>query len=287
MRRQWKLPAGATPARAKRRPLLTFTLLAHLRQSFSARRAQRGRDSAYRGPTIHIVSATRLAEKAFWETSQLGVSLRRAEFIMPMRHTIAFENHRGLAAVYNSTLDRLDNNEAVVFVHDDVALYDFFLPHRVADGLAQFDLIGVAGSVNPLADHAGWAVRLPLGQSNPTDALPDGYVLDVSGAVNHLSATHEFISRFGPAPRRVALLDGLFLAARVSTLRRRKVRFDERFQFHFYDLDFCRTCVAHGLKIGTWPIALGHASRGGYTSPGWIAAVAEYRAKWGITEPRL
>ena len=243
-------------------------------------------DDAYSGPALHVVSATRLPEQTFWESSHLGVSLRRANFVTPIRHTIAFENSRGLAAVYNSALDTLADSEAAVFVHDDAALQDFFLPHRVADGLERFDLIGVAGSARPTADHAGWRVRWASGQPAATDVQPEGHALEESGAVNHLLPTHEYISRYGPVPRRVALLDGLFLAARVSTLRRSGARFDEQFRFHFYDLDFCRTCVARGLTLGTWPIALGHASRGGYNSPAWVEALDAYRAKWGVTAPQ-
>jgi GT2 family glycosyltransferase len=267
--------------------LLISSFLGRLGRSFAARRAQQRRDAIYAGPVLHIVCATRLNEIAFWETSLLGISLRRADFVMPIRHSIAFENRLGLPAIYNRALERLDDAEAVVFVHDDVALYDFFLPHRIADGLAQFDVIGVAGSINPPADHAGFHMRLPAGESRPTDAQANGYVLEESGAVNHLFATHEYISRYGPAPQQVALLDGLFLAAKVSTLRRAKARFDERFLFHFYDLDFCRTCVARGLRIGTWPIALGHASAGSFGSSTWLSAIEQYQAKWGMTAPGL
>lgn len=246
-----------------------------------------GEPSGYTGPPLHVVSATRLPETAFWETSHLGLSFRRADFIMPLRHTIAFENSRGLSAIYNSAIDAMDPDEIAVFVHDDVVLYDFFLPHRVTQGLQHFDVIGVVGNAAPKSDHAGWGARLPPGCQQPIHEQAEGEVPQHSGAVNHLFPTHELASRFGLAPRRVSLLDGLFLAARVSTLRRHNVRFDERFAFHFYDLDFCRTCVAQGLKLGTWPIALGHASAGSYGSPAWHSALAGYRAKWGMKAPRL
>ena len=264
---------------------LLNSLLAR-RQSRS-NRPKRSIESGYAGAPLHIVSATRMSETAFWKTSHLGTSLRRADYLIPLRHTIAFENSRGLSEIYNRAVATMEDGEIAVFVHDDVVLYDFFLPFRIEEGLQHFDLIGVAGDANPPADHAGWRVRLPASGGKATDTPPAGHVQAQSGGVNHLFAAHDLISRYGPVPKRVALLDGLFLAIRVSALRRSGARFDERFRFHFYDADFCRTCAARRLTIGTWPIALGHASTGEYASPEWMEALADYRAKWGMTIPPI
>jgi len=38
--------------------------------------------------------------------------------------------------------------------------------------------------------------------------------------------------------------------------------FDPRFQFHFYDLDFCRQAEQRGLKMGTWAL-LGYSRERG------------------------
>jgi len=75
-------------------------------------------------------------------------------------------------------------------------------------------------------------------------------------------------------------MDGVFLAARVSSLLDRNVRFDEQFPFHFYDVDFCRTATAAGLKLGTWPIAISHASSGIFGSPEWHKYKFMYFQKW-------
>ena len=246
-----------------------------------------GRREGYQGPPVHIVSATRAKESDFWKSSHLGPSFRRANYTIPLKHSIAFENTCGLSQVYNQAIDSMDDRDIAVFVHDDIALYDFFLPFRLAEGLRHFDVIGVAGNAAPAADHAAWCMFLRPGNDAITDQLPQDPPLKHSGGVNQLHSGHEVISRFGPIPMRVALLDGLFIAARVSTLRRAGARFDERFMFHFYDLDFCRTCTAKGLKLGTWPIALGHASRGAYGAPDWALALADYRAKWGMTIPPI
>lgn len=85
---------------------------------------------------------------------------------------------------------------------------------------------------------------------------------------------------YGTIPGECVLLDGLFLAAKAGALRRADIRFDERFRFHFYDIDFCRTCHGAGLRLGTWPIAVTHASQGRFESPKWREALRDYRAKW-------
>ena len=84
----------------------------------------------------------------------------------------------------------------------------------------------------------------------------------------------------GPTPAACELLDGLFLAARRPVLRANNVLFDPAFDFHFYDLDFCRTARAKGLRLGTWPIALTHQSNPLYGNPQWSELFLQYCEKW-------
>jgi hypothetical protein len=58
------------------------------------------------------------------------------------------------------------------------------------------------------------------------------------------------------------------------------VRFDERFTFHFYDMDFCREVERKGLRMGTWPISVVHESGGAFGSQGWQDGYAKYLAKY-------
>jgi GT2 family glycosyltransferase len=88
------------------------------------------------------------------------------------------------------------------------------------------------------------------------------------------------ISFFGPVPAACELLDGVFIAAKKEALREKQVAFDTRFDFHFYDLDFCRTARQSGLRLGTWPICLTHQSAGTAT-PEWLQAYQVYVEKWG------
>jgi GT2 family glycosyltransferase len=88
------------------------------------------------------------------------------------------------------------------------------------------------------------------------------------------------VSYYGPTPAACVLLDGLFLGVNVKRLRQAGVTFDARVRFHCYDLDFCRSAGKAGLKVGTWPLALTHASVGNFASPAWRAEAAVYLEKW-------
>ena len=88
------------------------------------------------------------------------------------------------------------------------------------------------------------------------------------------------MSFYGPTPVPCELLDGVFLAARKSTLLDSGVRFDPRFNFHFYDMDFCRSARQAGLTLGTWPIVLTHKSPGNF-GPDWHHGLTIYLEKWG------
>jgi hypothetical protein len=58
------------------------------------------------------------------------------------------------------------------------------------------------------------------------------------------------------------------------------IAFDSQFQFHFYDLDCCRVCRQKELSLGTWPIAVTHASGGSFGFPQWLEARVLYEKKW-------
>ena len=73
----------------------------------------------------------------------------------------------------------------------------------------------------------------------------------------------------------------MLLIANSPTLHLHDLRFDERFDFHFYDLDFCRQAELRNVRLGTWTISVVHQSRGVLGTSGWRAAYASYLEKWG------
>lgn len=139
--------------------------------------------------------------------------------------------------------------------------------------LHRFDVVGVAGSHGRAPRQAAWGFLddrfMPVPQPGR-----------LSGAVGHGKHPFAPVSYFGPAPADSELLDGLFLAAKARVLREREVRFAPQFDFHFYDMDFCRRARQQGLRVGTWLIALVHASEGGLDTPHWHQKYAAYPRKW-------
>ena len=222
---------------------------------------------------LDIVCATRATAEEFWAASALGQSLRRASHDLRLRPHIAFENRRGLPAVYNARLDAPDAAPTLLFVHDDVWLDDHFFADHLEMALATAEVVGVAGSRRRLPGQPSWAF-----EGDDLQWMPE---VHLSGTVAH--APHPFgkPAYFGPVPAACELLDGVLLAARRDVLRAHGVRFDERFGFHFYDLDFCRSARAAGLRLTTWPIAITHQSQGNVGGADWRHNRDAYLQKWG------
>jgi len=222
---------------------------------------------------IEIVTASRLPQDEFWKASALGVSLRRLAAERRISAQPALANRAGLPDVYNARISPQNHSQVLVFVHDDVWIDDYFLADRLLAGLEVFDVIGVAGNRRRVPQQRAWHYVSPTGGWDRES---------LSGAIAHGKTPFGRVSSYGPVPAECELLDGVFIAARLRTLLDRSVRFDPLFDFHFYDLDFCRTARQAGLRIGTWPICLTHQSNGmAFESPAWMNAYAKYLKKWG------
>jgi len=222
---------------------------------------------------IEVVSATRLSEEKFWNESALGISLRRLRYDGRLVAHVAFENRRGLPEIYNARISAESNAEILVFVHDDVWIDDYFLADRVIDGLRTYDVIGVAGNRRRVQHQPVWAFL----NSKPT--WDDD--INLTGIIAHGESPRGKISFFGAVPADCELLDGVFLAAKKETLRANGVLFDPRFDFHFYDMDFCRSARQRGVRLGTWPICLTHQSSGAFGTEHWNEKYRAYIEKWG------
>jgi GT2 family glycosyltransferase len=226
---------------------------------------------------IEIVSATRLSEADFWSRAALGLSLRRLVHDGRIARHVVCANARGLPELFNARIDASGDADmaadALVFVHDDVWLEDMFVVERVLEGLARFDVIGVAGNRRRLPRQPAWLY------ADDTFARDDP--VQLTGSVAHGKLPFGEVSYFGPTSVACELLDGVLLAARRSALRAANVRFDARFPFHLYDVDFCRSARTAGLALGTWPLALTHQSAGAFNSPAWRESWRVYLEKWG------
>jgi tetratricopeptide (TPR) repeat protein len=221
---------------------------------------------------IEIVSATRLSEHNFWKKSALGRSLRCLGYDSQFAVNVAFNNQRGLSGLYNDRIQCNNEDRILVFIHDDVWIDDFFFADRLIHSLTVFDVIGVAGNCRRVPMQAGWGFL-----DDKLTAVEGG---NLRGSIAHGQQSYGVISSFGKSPAECELLDGVILAARKSRLVAAGVQFDPRFNFHFYDIDFCRTAREKCLRVGTWPLYLTHQSHGNFDSPGWREMYLRYLDKW-------
>ena len=165
----------------------------------------------------------------------------------------------------------------LVFVHDDVRIDDWLMAQRLDEALRQFDVVGVAGNTRIQDRQVTWYLQPEPGQPGVPSAWDHECL---SGAVCH-GFPNGKLTVYGPAPQSARLLDGLFLAARAGVLQQSGVRFDPVLAFHFYDLDFCLSAHRAGLRLGTWPIALTHASGGdSIHTHAWRESRVHFLDKW-------
>lgn len=228
-----------------------------------------------------LCSVSRLSRPAFIETSLLGRSLRSIPQERLPRLAVLLDNGApnpvtGLAQAYNDFLGGAGGDDFLLFVHDDIFIHDWFLLERLTEAFQHFDVVGVAGNTQPDMAQPSWALQFK------PDLSPAGWQdrSKLSGSVGHGDPAAPPVSLYGPTPAACGLLDGLFMAVNARRLREAKVKFDTRFRFHCYDLDFCRTASAAGLRIGTWPVAVTHASGGNFDSPEWKREAEVYLNKW-------
>ncbi len=223
---------------------------------------------------FRFVCATRETRDDFAIKTPLGRSLAlHRSSLVELR--LFPSNSTGLPKLYNIAIREAAADPAILlFVHDDVLLCDIFWPQNVFAGLQVFDIMGVAGNKRRLPNQPSWYFRDVDFQCDAQENL--------SGAIGHGEGfPPQDITLYGPPCQQVMLLDGVLLIANSPTLHMHGLRFDERFDFHFYDLDFCRQAELRNVRLGTWTISVVHQSRGMLGTPSWRAAYASYLQKWG------
>jgi GT2 family glycosyltransferase len=222
---------------------------------------------------VQIITATRCGVGEFQSKTALGQSLKRLAHDGRMRVLVTPGNSRGLPLVYNDALDQTSKESAIVFMHDDVWIDDYYMIQRVFDGLEEFDVIGVAGNRRRVANQPSWHfIDMEFHWDSPEN---------LSGVISHGPNPGAEVQYYGAVPAPCELLDGVFLATKRSTLMEHQVRFDPRVDFHIYDMDFCRAARQRGLRLGTWPICLTHQGAGIYGTPQWRRNYQIYLEKWG------
>lgn len=228
-------------------------------------------------PKICVVTATR--EKTiedFKKNTLLGKSLEIKTFF-DIELVCFVNNTDGLSKCYNDAINQLKNTDKIlVFVHDDVALLDYYWPLRTIEALKNYDIAGVAGNIRHKINYPSWAHSHV---ENGSLVWEDDKYL--SGSMLHDSVwPPKIISIYGDLNKEVVILDGVYLAMSTRILSDKNLGFDERFKFHFYDADFCKSAVNKECKLGTFPLALLHAGKGNMNAPEYIDGYKEFYRKW-------
>lgn len=223
---------------------------------------------------VRLIVATRESRENFFSNTATGRSFS-LNFFNFVELTLHDRNSEGLPVLYNRAIESAKNDPAIlVFIHDDVHLCDFYWANQVVNSLAHFHLVGLAGNRRRLPNQPSWAF---VDDKFNWDAMDN-----LSGVVGHGKGfPPSNLCVFGNPGQEVKLLDGVMLIAHSEILIKHDIRFDERFDFHFYDLDLCRQAEKNGLKIGTWPMSIIHESGGSFDSPSWQTAYRKYLEKWG------
>ena len=158
---------------------------------------------------------------------------------------------KGLSQYYNECLKEFKEKDFIVFVHDDVHIQNIDIQYQIKLGLSKFDVIGVAGCLNPKIIEKNLWHWMCEDKSN------------WRGIAGHPHDGESFyVTSFGPTPARVAVLDGVFLAMKPKKILDAGIKFDEQFTFHHYDIDFSLQCNKNKVKLGVWPILINHNSPG-------------------------
>tara|TARA_R110001583_G_scaffold145811_2_gene297815 strand:- start:197 stop:844 length:648 start_codon:yes stop_codon:yes gene_type:complete len=162
-------------------------------------------------------------------------------------------NTTSLAKCYNKAIDFAikENIDTLILVHDDVILENYS-EEKIETLLQQFDIVGVAGTTQvKLQSPALWHIMGGgFGSGN------------LHGAVAHGDEKVKHMTAFGSYPKRVVLLDGVFLA--ISSKVFKEIKFDESCpsKWHLYDLDYSMQCHKAGFKLGVGDILITHESPG-------------------------
>ena len=248
---------------------------AELARSITAQSESKARAQAPQIPKVKLVIATKAKQADFFETTATGRSLKRLNFGQLHLRLFA-ENATGLPKLYNQAIRESANDPAMlVFLHDDLHILSFDWIAQLAASMAQYQIVGLAGNKRRVPGQGIWL--FPHGDGKHD--LPE----NLSGTVAHGKSYpgQSSVGYFGPAPQQVKLLDGLLLCGMSTTFLENDLFFDERFDFHFYDLDLCRSAEQKAITCGTWPVSVMHESAGNFGSESWRAGFARYLEKWG------
>ena len=175
---------------------------------------------------------------------------------------------KSLPSCLNEIAKEVGKDDYVIFVHDDVFFKDVLSTIKsILNGFEKYDIIGCVGSYR----FAPW---LPVWVVDKRACR--GELLQGQG--KRVGQTSFSKVKYGN-PGSVVVIDGFLMAVKGSVFE--KIKFDERFGFHLYDMDFCLQSFFQGFKIGVVDMGeVFHESLGDYGSMEWVNEVHKFILKW-------
>jgi hypothetical protein len=213
---------------------------------------------------ILLVTATKGSGTNLLLNRPLGFFLEKSGW--DARTEIVENNREGLCKVYNRYLTEEYKNKYVIFVHDDVMINDLYFEEKVLSAFEKYDIIGLAGakSCDLSSEHPAWHTMTKRE--------------DMVGEVAHSSQGKTWTTVFGPTDSRALVLDGLFIGVNVNIALEKGLLFDERFDFHHYDITFCLKANELKIKAGVFPLSVIHFGLGdSMNTPEWKESAKKFK----------
>lgn len=187
----------------------------------------------------------------------------------PVRHEIiSIRNARSLAEAYNWAA-RKSVADVIVLSHDDVDVLTEDFAARLFHHLRSFDVLGVVGSTRADGPAAGWSGHPHL----------RGWITHHSPGAKEWQV--DLLDHRAVAGG-IAVLDGVFLAARREVLKAVPFDADVFDGFHLSDLDWSLRASRGGFRVGVAAdLGLVHASRGNYDAA-WQRYADRFCAKHAL-----
>lgn len=194
-------------------------------------------------------------------------------------------NSWGLSKFYNSCVDKFNNVEYFVFSHDDIYFKNDFkyicheIEHRMSKG---FDVLGVAGTAEyNIQEKNLWHFSNKSAHSfNIEQRVVPTYTNLTENICEYYKKAGE-IKNCRNVPSRCLILDGCLLVVHRRVFDS-GIRFDEQFDFHHYDMDFCLQCNQKGFKMSTCLLDVVHLSPGLFSldDKKWNESNQKFIKKW-------
>jgi len=175
---------------------------------------------------------------------------------------------RGFRSIFSADNSIMDvasgmvDPEALVLLHDDVAVGACFERDLRAALATGADVVGAVGAVRPRS-IAWWKEESRAGRVGMERVLD-----------------------YGGGRHSVDTVDGLLMVLTADVVT--STRFDQQTfsAFHGYDIDFCCTARSQGLEVVVAPLDLVHNTKANRRDiNAWRRAELRWRRKWGHVSP--